>query len=625
MLDPKNRGALLEALRPPPGFSVDAAIATTYSLDLLALLTAPLAFSLYDRLASNESKAEVSQLDSLALLEAVRRHAERLVVFCHGGAIAVPKAYRQVTTYVEDCVVQARARAEGGVFHPKLWVQRLTCANAPVRYRILVNSRNLTFDRCWDTMLVLDGELKERKTSIVESKPLSEFVAALPSLALDPSAFQGPRRALLEQIAEELRRVEYEKPEHVESLTFWPMGHDGRVREPFPDQLGKTLVISPFLATARLESLLERAGAISLVSRADELDKVPLATLSRFSEVSVLNDAAEDPEESDEPEVVSSGLPPARGLHAKLYVTDQGRDASLWTGSANASRAAFSQNVELLVQLSGKKSKLGVETFFQGGKDGEGLRSLLVPYQRESDDCLPSQEDLTLQQLLRRETEALVAAGWTTRLVIDAGTAPPRETYSFSVEPQKPWTPGAGCSVSVWPISLPRERASALQAGAPVVFERCSFQAITPFLAFEVRHQDSGETAVVVIKATLDGAPANRGARVLQSMLDDPAKVLRFLRMLLATEIEEALALLDDGDTDGHAASGGSQPEVPLFETLTRAFDRSPEKLEHVDRLMRELRSSEGGEQLVPPGFDTVWQPLWAAYQSTLRTASEKP
>lgn len=43
MLDPRDRGALLEALRPPPGYVVDAAIATTYSLDLVTLLTAPLA------------------------------------------------------------------------------------------------------------------------------------------------------------------------------------------------------------------------------------------------------------------------------------------------------------------------------------------------------------------------------------------------------------------------------------------------------------------------------------------------------------------------------------------------------------------------------------------------------
>jgi len=48
MLLPNERRSLEECLRPPVGFSLDCAIATTFSLDLLALLEAPLAFTMFE-------------------------------------------------------------------------------------------------------------------------------------------------------------------------------------------------------------------------------------------------------------------------------------------------------------------------------------------------------------------------------------------------------------------------------------------------------------------------------------------------------------------------------------------------------------------------------------------------
>ena len=47
MLEPQERRQLLDSLRPPSGYSLDFAVGTTYSLDLLALLTAPLAFTFF--------------------------------------------------------------------------------------------------------------------------------------------------------------------------------------------------------------------------------------------------------------------------------------------------------------------------------------------------------------------------------------------------------------------------------------------------------------------------------------------------------------------------------------------------------------------------------------------------
>ena len=107
MLDPYDRMHLMEILRPPEGYSLDFAIGTTFSLDLLALMTAPVAFTLFD--AGNNS----GRPDILALLESLRRYAGRICILCHAGRIRIPepKDYdHPLYSFLEGSVFQALCR-----------------------------------------------------------------------------------------------------------------------------------------------------------------------------------------------------------------------------------------------------------------------------------------------------------------------------------------------------------------------------------------------------------------------------------------------------------------------------------------------------------------------------------
>ena len=127
MLDPETRSHTLEILRPPPNYELDRAISTTFSLDLLALLTTPLAFTLFDW----EDEEGRTTSDPLAILESVRRYADRISIFCQAGRIAVPKTH-QLFSYLEDSVFEVNAPSGGAVFHPKLWVLRFCSEDRPV-------------------------------------------------------------------------------------------------------------------------------------------------------------------------------------------------------------------------------------------------------------------------------------------------------------------------------------------------------------------------------------------------------------------------------------------------------------------------------------------------------------
>src|SRR6266536_1505684 len=49
VLGPEDRRLATDCLRPPDGYGLDQAIGTTFTLDLLAVIAAPLAFARFDR------------------------------------------------------------------------------------------------------------------------------------------------------------------------------------------------------------------------------------------------------------------------------------------------------------------------------------------------------------------------------------------------------------------------------------------------------------------------------------------------------------------------------------------------------------------------------------------------
>jgi len=99
MLAPSDRSLLHDHFRPPEGYRFSSAVGTTYSLDLVALMTVPLAFTFFDAEAPEDERDGDDQLAPLALLEALRRQAAALTVFCHAGAIYVPSRQRPLFAF----------------------------------------------------------------------------------------------------------------------------------------------------------------------------------------------------------------------------------------------------------------------------------------------------------------------------------------------------------------------------------------------------------------------------------------------------------------------------------------------------------------------------------------------
>lgn len=550
-LNPDDRALLSDLLAPPDGYSFDTGVATTFSLDLVALLTAPLG------LAAADHGGDLRRVDPIQLLESVRRYSGRIVTYVQGGMIAVPGKYRPILTFLEDQIVTVKAPKRGGLFHPKLWALRYRNANGQQLHRCLILSRNLTFDRSWDSVVRID----ETPDGTVKPKPVADLLRALPSLAVGG---RDPRSDAVEDLAETLGAARFAVPEGYRSLTLdvWGLGRRLRAEDP----VARALIVSPFLDQQSLDfasTWTYWKDPVRVVSRTETLDQLIIPS---GIEAYVLSDFMAGELPTDEPEV---GAGPGAdletfagsslsGLHAKFVVSERDYSASVQLGSANYTTAARTRNVELVATLEGKKSESGIDAIW-GDDHRAGLRNIVTPYAKADET---TETDDSAEHLLEQWHAAL--AGFELRLTVHADAD---DDYSVAGEWEVPNAPD-GVRSAIAPLSKPGAQTN---LGGPLEWSHLPLARVTPFMILTSR---LGKTELeTLVIATLEGAPDRKSA-VYDEMLSDPRALVRFLALLLAEPDDPITAFLEAGFGEATStATGNSWGDAPvvLFEPLMRA------------------------------------------------------
>ena len=177
MLNPNNdRLDYGQILAPPAGYYLDFAVGTTYSLDLDALVGASLAMGL-----SEETDSELMN-NPVCLLEALRSTGDKVALFSEGGQIHMPSKVTSLYILLEKMVFSVKTAKHRGLtaypsFHPKFWLLRFKNSAGDLLYRVVVLSRNLTFDRSWDITYYMDGKPSHKQNE--KNQPVSDFLQYL--------------------------------------------------------------------------------------------------------------------------------------------------------------------------------------------------------------------------------------------------------------------------------------------------------------------------------------------------------------------------------------------------------------------------------------------------------------
>ncbi len=603
MLAPDDRAALREELRPTPGDELDAAVATTFTLDLTAALVAPLAFAAHDLAGT---------ADPVAVLEAVRSAAERIDVFCQVGHVRVPATASDLMAFLEPMVHEVQAPIPGYLFHPKLWVLRYRGPDGH-RYRLLCGTRNLTDAVAWDAVVRLDGWPAGGRPRR-QNRPLVELVRALPGLAvrqIDPG-----RRHRVEELADDLATVEWENPPGVSEVAFHVLGlRRRRGTHPLVGALAgsRHLVVSPFLDDEGLASIVEGSGDVTVISRAEALEQLSPSTLSGLPCCRVVSPLAglAQPDESAEPRAGAGTTLSAGsvlgGLHAKLYVAEWARQARLFVGSANATVAGLHErNVEVVVEMLAGRKVLGVDRFV--GADAP-MATLLEPYEPTGGAAEPADEATgrELERLLRRIaamslTAAVAPEGdrWREAVTSDARLDIPSDTDVV---------------ISLLTVAGTAQRVGA-DGGMKAVFGELPLADVTPFVVVRARRKDGALTVErsTVVRADLRGDPPGRFDEVIARQVDTPDKFLRFVALLLALGEGSWPIVSSTVRGDGKHGILFVGPGPGLFELLVRAVADRPQAIADLDRLIDRLAATERGRAVLPEGFADLWATVRAAH-----------
>ena len=383
MLNPNNdRLDYGQILAPPAGYCLDFAVGTTYSLDLDALVGASLAMGL-----SEETDSELMN-NPVCLLEALRSTGDKVALFCEGGQIHMPSKVTSLYVLLEKMVFSVKTAKHRGLaafpsFHPKIWLLRYKNNVGELLYRVVVLSRNLTFDRSWDITYYMDGKLT--KTQTEKNRPVCDFLQYLTGfLSSNPNG--RAKAKLIRGLIKELLFVNFEPAEkEFYDYEFLPNGirrEDGsyyQITETplFKDTFHDVLIISPFLTGSILRgfndrnnrSLIENSRYF-LITREMSLGKLKPEDVSRFR-LFTMRDMVVDGETAISD---SSAEVQKQDIHAKVYMTRKYSDANLYLGSLNASHNAVHGNIEFMLLLRSKNRYLNIDKLsvdlFGAEKDG---------------------------------------------------------------------------------------------------------------------------------------------------------------------------------------------------------------------------------------------------------------
>lgn len=597
MLNPNyNRLDYGQILAPNPGYSLDFAVGTTYSLDLDALVGASLALGL-----SEETDSELMN-NPICLLEALRCTSDKIALFCEGGQIHLPSKVTSLYILLEKIVFSVKTAKQSGMasypsFHPKFWLIRYKNATEDLYYRVVVMSRNLTFDRSWDISYYMDGK-PIRKTN-KKNDPICDFLKYL--LAQLPSSNNGKAKAkLIRELINELPNVEFSPSEkEFVDYEFIPNGINRTYKiiehELFTETFHEALIISPFISGDIIRNFNDRNSnspienpRYALFTRELSLGKLKPEDVDNF-EIYTLRDRVIDGESELSDDTM---LAQKQDIHAKVYMIKKYSTSNLYLGSLNASHNAVYGNIEFMLKLTTKNRYLNMdklkESLFCGDEDSDDN-----PFQRINlENAIIIKEDTETNDLnsiikdfVRCNPKAVANKDsddhYSIKLEIDV----------FDVK---------GHAVFIRPLLSNKTRPIERE----IFFEVLTIDQLSEFYVLSVSNEEKPIERVIIIQT--EGLPDNREKAVVSNMINGDVNCFyRYIAFLLGDDsilssLETSFLSENTGDTQNHTAYN-----LPaLYEKMLKTAATDPEKFKGIDYLIKAI-SDDG---IIPEDFKKLYE-----------------
>lgn len=561
-----------EMLIPPVGYKTAFAVGTTYSLDLETLICVSIALGLNEDIDSKLSDSPIY------LLEALRKVSDKMLVFCEAGQIKAPTTQNKLFCLLENSVVMVNASNERS-FHPKFWLIKYENDAAEVVYRVLVLSRNLTFDRSWDVAVGIDGKKSNR--IINKNKVLKDFINYLHEKMEGRNGKMSIKKRNLKKFADEIMQVEFElNDKKYDGFDFVPLGINEQYNKAYTaffNTYHELFIISPFLSKGIMEEFrtLQLSNADkTIITRKSELHKLSKDFLEDFDTYTLKDDVIDG-----EDRLSAAGDIKKQDIHGKIYLRTKSSDSELFLGSANASENAFNGNIEFMLKLYSKRRWLNVSDL---KADLFGNDEKLNPFEKvkameyEANDMDAVKEDLqrAIKDFCKVKSLATITEGYT--LTITIGKT--KSDVEFYIAPL---------------LITKQEKIS-----NTVVFNHLNLSQLSEFYVVTARKDEQSLSRVVKIRT--EGIPEERDSSIFNSIIGNKEGFIQYISFLLGEDY--LLSFIEDNvkkDNEYKFLTANGMDHPVLYEKMLKVSATSPSKLREIKKVMEMITD----KNIIPKSF----------------------
>jgi hypothetical protein len=572
-----------ELLSPPEGWRTDCAILSTYSADLVVIVTALLALTGCDL----DSRRTGSRVELVRAIEALRG---KVCVLAQTGRVAIPNTFRPILKLLDKFVKTVDIDETFSSWHPKVSLVRYNNLEdaTDLQWRVWVGSRNLTRALNWEAGLVLASRSDGKGQHIDGLAAIGEALAVRANLAPLPA----------KNIGKELADLTWECPPGSEIQRVSLLGPGLAKGFPqAPPDTDRMFVVSPFLDATTVRAASNWGSTKThrvIVSTSMELQRLlheDDKVFAGFDDLRVqpLPDLpAEGASTLDEEthtvvEIAEDEEAPPAGLHAKLLFAAKGSRRQLWLGSANATERGWEgRNVEVVSELS-----IARDT-------ADAIEGFVATCERFNANTIPPKTDE--DEIALERARKLLSGRWPLRqrinedeLQIEASTPPPLSDSTIEIQ-----VAVLGGAWNAWPTNADRILLPGMRR-----WQRSDF--------VQVRVVRGERMCAWLQIAPCEPAPDEERDHALIAQYLDPRTFLWWLRSLLSDDPAHAAG--GDWDAEPHTAATASVNDsrstdigfMPTVEEILRSWARDSSAFvsadEKVKSYLKELerRADESG------------------------------
>lgn len=554
-------------------YELDFAICATYSLDFDSLILASISLDLSEEFDTNLMDNPIS------LLKELRNTSDKIALFCESGQISCPANQRKVYILLEDMVFPVLTSKKFqnnryASFHPKFWLIRYK-KDENIRYRIIVSSRNLTFNRSWDISFTMDGKVNDNQTD--KNDAIIVFLNYLMEHSNNHEKTNKIREILME-----LKYVHFDLDSDIFSdYDFILNGVEEdsykiQNQPLFKEDGERLLIMTPFLSKQVISNFNKKINPNSnsiLISQSNSLEKLKKDDCNNFKLYCLRDEIVVG--ESHFSEEGDDSL--NQDIHAKIYVCEKNNFCELYLGSLNASCNALGGNIELMIKLTSKNltvDKLS-QDIFNNGKDNPFEEFTIKPYVLDDED---EEEDMAfiIKHIIRLNPKAKII--------------PNDDFYNIEVEFDD--NPFNDLDIELRPLlSVNSQRFS-----KKIIFVNLNKLLLSEFFVINIDGLEK------VIKVPTIGMPKDRQNEVISNIIKDEDAFIEYLSLLFGDDYYFNLIQSDvESDTKFNRLFNVQLSE--LYEKMLQASLYNPEKFDDIATIIESLSD----KNIVPDGFDELY------------------